>query len=49
MLILGGYTAFFLLALLCVEGAFSIARWKHADRSIVYDSYKMINRMFAAP
>ena len=49
MLITLGYAAFALIALLCLEGAFSIARWKHADRSIVYDSYKMISRIFAGP
>lgn len=49
MLIISGYAAFALFALLCVEGAFSIARWKHADRSIVYDSYQLINRSLATP
>jgi hypothetical protein len=49
ILIISGYAAFVLLALLCLEGALSIARWKHADRSIVYDGYQLINRSLAAP
>jgi hypothetical protein len=42
MLIIFGYMAFALIALLCVEGVYSIARWKHADRSIVYDAYRKL-------
>jgi hypothetical protein len=49
MLMISGYTAFVLIALLCVEGALSIARWKHTDRSIVYDSYQLINHSLATP
>jgi hypothetical protein len=42
LLALCGYAAFALFALLCVEGVYSIARWKHADRSIVYDAYRKL-------
>ncbi|MEP7171928.1 MAG: hypothetical protein ABI705_00430 [Aestuariivirga sp.] len=37
-----GYSLFGLVALLSVEGGYSIIRWKHADRSIVYDAYRKL-------
>jgi hypothetical protein len=43
LLALCGYSVFALVALLCVEGAYSIIRWKHADRSIVYDAYRKLS------
>jgi hypothetical protein len=42
LLPIGGYAAFALVTLLCIEGVYSIARWKHADRSIVYDAYRKV-------
>ncbi len=49
LLITLGYAAFALIALLCLEGAFSIARWKHADRSMVYDGYRLLGQRFSKP
>ena len=50
LLIICGYAVFALFALFCVEGVYSIARWKHADRSIVYDAYhKLIGTISAGP
>ena len=49
LLITLGYVAFALIALLCLEGAFSIARWKHADRSMVYDGYQLFGQRFSTP
>jgi hypothetical protein len=48
MLIICGYAAFALVALLCIEGAYSIARWKHPDRSIVYDAYRKLTGAISA-
>ena len=42
LFVLFGYTVFAVVALLCVEGVYSIARWKHPDRSIVYDAYRKL-------
>ena len=42
LLALCGYAVFAVFALLFIEGVYSIARWKHADRSIVYDAYSML-------
>jgi hypothetical protein len=43
--IVTAYLAFAVFALLVVEGGYSIARWKHADRSITYDAFAALRRM----
>jgi len=48
MLIIFGYAAFAIVALLCIEGIYSIARWKHSDRSIVYDAYRKLTGAISA-
>jgi hypothetical protein len=42
LLALFGYTVFELVALLCIEGIYSIGHWKQADRSIVYNAYRKL-------
>lgn len=36
------YAVALIMLVLAVEGAYSVARWSHFDRSIVYDAYRML-------